>query len=86
MDLKAIQNSMKIGSQSYQKVAAQVEEFLRFNGYEETLRAMSKEQEKVLAEKRGDEEERATSAASETSKPSPDVSKLFKLNHFARAK
>lgn len=38
MDLKAIQNSMVIGSENYARVAEQVKEFLRFNGYSQTLR------------------------------------------------
>jgi len=55
MDLKAMQSSMVIGSESYQKVAAQVKEFLRFNGYAETLHSIDLEEEKVMASNQGED-------------------------------
>ena len=44
MDLKAIQSSMIIGSENYARIAEQVKEFLRFNGYSQTLSQIEKEE------------------------------------------
>lgn len=48
MDLKAIQLQMAIGSDNYTKIAAQVKEFLRFNGYAQTLKTIEKEEAKAI--------------------------------------
>ena len=54
MDLKALQASLAIGSDNYEKVSSQVKEFLRFNGYAETLRSIEKEEEKKAASTEGE--------------------------------
>ena len=40
---------MAIGSESYALVAEHVKEFLRFNGYAQTLKSIEQEEEKVHA-------------------------------------
>ena len=50
-DLKKIQMVHDIGSANYNQVAAQVKEFLKFNGYDKTLESIEKEEVKVMAEK-----------------------------------
>ena len=51
MDLKQIQMSMEIGSEKYNRVSAEVKQFLQFNGYEQTLKSIEEEEVKILAEK-----------------------------------
>ena len=50
-DLKKIQMSYDMGSENYNQVAAQIKEFLKFNGYDKTLQSIEKEEIKVMAEK-----------------------------------
>ena len=74
MDLKAIQNSMVIGSENYTRIAEQVKEFLRFNGYSQTLRSVEKEEEKVLARSQAEDlDGNNLGAANDSAKPVLDV-------------
>ena len=77
MDLKAIQNSMAIGSENYHKVAQQVKEFLNFNGYSQTLAKIEQEEGKVLASAQGNhagENNGGVAGAGDSVKPTLDVS------------
>ena len=75
MDLKAIQSSMVIGSENYTRIAEQVKEFLRFNGYSQTLQSVEKEEEKVLARSQADDLDGINlgGAANDSAKPVLDV-------------
>ena len=64
---------MQIGSEAYAEVAHQVKEFLRFNGYTETLSAIEKEEAKVVATTQG---ERDGLVANQSTKQTLDVSCL----------
>ena len=46
--------SLAIGSDNYEKVSNQVKEFLRFNGYAETLRSIEKEEKKKASSTEGE--------------------------------
>ena len=78
MDLKQLQASMAIGSEQYQKVAAQVKEFLRFNGYAKTLKTIEKEELKVQQPGSADAEDGQVPVnTADVTKSSLDVSKVI---------
>ena len=66
-DLKKIQMSYDMGSENYNQVAVQIKEFLKFNGYDQTLQSIEKEEIKVMAEKAKQQELNRQSAANEVS-------------------
>ena len=45
-------NELKIGSTNYSAVSKEIKEFLKFNGYSQTLQKMEAEERKLLAVKK----------------------------------
>ena len=81
-DLKKIQISYDMGSENYNQVAAQIKEFLKFNGYDKTLQSIEKEEIKVMAEKAKQQELNRQSAANEVSDIVFQICNYFESGHM----